>query len=187
MKNDFSDKKIFLISLGVSILIHLAIFSAPFTLKHDFELRNLKIFVVDIIREVKNSETFTAFNSVKYEDLIANELREKVKSAINFGNNRQIPSVSYSFDREQYDAEFLKILHEKMKIDDYLEREGVSGAYLFQIEIEGSGRVRDIKTLRKDGSEKLESYVKEKLYSITFPPHGEFVLTIKVNMVFQLE
>lgn len=187
MKGDFFERNLFFISFCVSLLIHSMILIIPFSLKHDRDVKNLKIFVVDILKKSKSNEVGKTSDAINYDGIVNDELERKMKEIITPVGNRNIPSINYSFDREQYDAELLKILHEKMKIDDYLEREGVSGAYLFQIEIEGSGRVRSVKTLRKDGSDKLEDYVKKRLYGITFPPHGEFLLTVKVNMVFQLE
>lgn len=187
MRINYIDKNLFLVSLGLSLFIHLAILSIPFNLKHESKIRQSKIFVVDILKESKSNKFGNMQETINYEEITTNELGEKLKNIITNDGNRQIPSANYTFDREQYDAEFLKILYEKMRINDYLEREGVSGSYLFEIEIEGSGRVRDVKTLRRDGSEKLENYVKDKLYNTVFPPHGELLLTIKVNMVFQLE
>jgi len=176
-----------LISLLLSILIHLSVFMIPIKLYNKKEKTIVpKIFIVDFqSRPVSND--FSALKSIEEKDLL-----EKIDSYLKNVNgkldpNRGIPRINNSFDEDKYYTEFLKILNREMDIKDYLEEKGLMGEYLFKIDIEGSGRVRSVETIRRQGSPELEEYVIKRLKSITFPPHGELNLTIKVNMKFELD
>ncbi|MGB9730418.1 MULTISPECIES: hypothetical protein [Calditerrivibrio] len=181
------NKSAILISLLLSILIHLAIFMIP--IKNDDKREKLivpKIFIVDF-QSKSVSNDFSELKSIEEKDLLEkiNEYLKNINATLN--PIRDIPRINNSFDEEEYHTEFLKILNREMDIRDYLEEKGLKGEYLFKIDIEGSGRVRTVETIRREGSQELEEYVIKRLKSITFPPHGELILTIKVNMRFELD
>ncbi|MCA1932639.1 MAG: hypothetical protein LDL13_03565 [Calditerrivibrio sp.] len=184
MKLSFCSKNAIKLSVVFSFMIHLSIFLIPIKMNQGDLKRIPELFVVELM---KISRSNNVMQSINYSDLMNRDISEKVKDITMKNNYSKIPSLQYSFDRTAYESEFLKILKEKMDIHEYLERENLSGEFLFEIEIEGSGRVRNITTLRKAGDAKLEDYVKIRLYNITFPPHGELTLKIKVNMNFLLD
>lgn len=173
-----------ILSIVLSFLIHFFVFLIPIKMNQEDRKKMPDLFVVDLI---KINQSNNVISPINYIDLLTMDLSEKIKDIINKNNYSKIPSFQYSFDRVAYESEFLKIIREKMDIHDYIEKENLSGEFLFEIEIEGSGKVIDIKVLRRKGDIKLEDYVKSRLYNITFPPHGELTLKIKINMNFLLD
>ncbi|MCX8083812.1 MAG: hypothetical protein N3C60_02720 [Calditerrivibrio sp.] len=167
----------------LSLSIHIIIFTIPINIEKSPNRPSLKFYVVDL----KKIDPTAEHNNNGTNTVQDNTPQSNQNSNPQGINSKKIPTTTYSFDRDSYHQEFLMMLREKLNIKDYLEQTGLEGEYLFQIEIEGSGKVRSIKTLRKQGSTALEHFVKSRLSTIVFPPHGELTITIKVNMVFTLE
>jgi len=177
--------KIFLLFLFISMLIHIMILAVPLNLPKSNKIITDKFFIVDLIKNQPTADKIDIDKLLK--EPITKKVKEYIGGARNKDLNNKIPTIANNFDLNSYHLKFLEILHKQMDIKDYLEKTGLEGEYLFQIEIEGSGRIRDVKTLRSKGSQQLEEYVIKRLKTIVFPPHGELVITIKVNMKFELE
>lgn len=178
--------KIFTLAFLISLSMHFVFLSIPLKIPTNKTSIQKKIFIVDIAKVSNNdkkSDEISTLESFEIENFIMdNELTTRT-----FKENDKIPTISPTFDKEKYEKAFLKTLEEKLNIQDYIEQEGLSGDFLFAIEIEGSGRVRSVKKLFGKGDKRLEEFVVNKIYNITFPPHSNLVVTIKVNTSFYLE
>jgi hypothetical protein len=169
----------------VSLLIHIAIF-IPFSNKK-LQHRRANFFVVDL-KKVKNvpvKENEIAYEQILKENIMENhpDLKGYLYSSQFLENGTDVPDI----DIDEYGQQVLTILQNKLEYKDYLKDKNLSGEYLFEIAIEGSGRVRKVDVVRSNGSKELEDYVITNIYRTIFPPHGELVLKIKVNMLFTLD
>lgn len=168
-----------------SLLIHIAAF-IPFSNKK-LQHRRANFFVVDL-KKVKNvpfKENEVAYEEILKDNIIANhpDLKGYLYSSHFQENGTDAPSI----DVDEYGQQVLNILQNKLEYKDYLKDKNLSGEYLFEIVIEGSGRVRQVNVVRRNGSKELEDYAISNIYKMIFPPHGELVLKIKVNMLFTLD
>jgi len=131
--------------------------------------RRANFFVVDLkkVENVPIKENEIAYEQILKENIIANhpDLKGYLYSNQFLENGTDSPAV----DIDEYGQQVLTILQHKLEYKDYLKDKNLSGEYLFEIAIEGSGRVRKVDVVRSSGSKELEDYVTSNIIQVDFP------------------